>query len=204
MANWRNCCRSRCRRARLRSRRCDYWWRSRRFVCRWSRGRRRFVGDRLCYWRNRSRRRTRFHYGRCHTRLWWRSGCSRPHPRGFRCRFLRFFVRFGNRFRLRFFFGSALNLFAHFFRDVRGDRTRVRLLFRDAIPRQQVNDGFRLDLEFAGQLVNSDLIYVGHALRSELRLRLFRFRLLAFAASGRGVFWRLRGSRRFFNCICRL
>jgi hypothetical protein len=42
----------------------------------------------------------------------------------------------------------------------------MRLLFRDSIPRQQVNDGFRLDLQFAGQLVNSDLIYVCHALRS--------------------------------------
>ncbi len=60
----------------------------------------------------------------------------------------------------------------------------MRLLFRDAVPRQQVNDGFRLDLQFAGQLVDSDLICVGHALRSELRLRLFRLRLLAFPAGG--------------------
>jgi len=42
----------------------------------------------------------------------------------------------------------------------------MRLLFRYAVPRQQVNDGFGLDLEFAGQFVDSDLIYVGHALRS--------------------------------------
>jgi len=42
----------------------------------------------------------------------------------------------------------------------------MRLLFRDAIPRQQVNNGFGLDLEFAGQFVDSDLVYVGHALRS--------------------------------------
>jgi hypothetical protein len=67
---------------------------------------------------------------------------------------------------LRFFFGDSLNLFAHLFRDIRGDRARVRLLLRDAIPGQQVNDGFGLDFEFAGQFVNSDLIYVGHALRS--------------------------------------
>jgi len=133
--------------------------------------------------------------------LWWR---SRPQPRSLRRRFLRLFFRFGSRFRLRFFFGGTLNLLAHLFRNVRGDRARVRLLFRDAIPRQQVNDGFRLDLEFAGQLVYSDLIYVGHALRSELRLRLFRLRLLAFTAGRRGLFGRLRGSRRFLNCICRL
>jgi hypothetical protein len=42
----------------------------------------------------------------------------------------------------------------------------VRLLFRDAIPGQQVNDGLGLDLEFAGKFVDSDLIYVSHALRS--------------------------------------
>jgi len=65
-----------------------------------------------------------------------------------------------------FLFGHALNLFAHFLRDVLGNRARVRLFFRYAIPRQQVNDGFRLDLQFAGQFVDSDLIYVGHALRS--------------------------------------
>jgi hypothetical protein len=67
---------------------------------------------------------------------------------------------------MRFFLGGSLNLFAHLLRDVLRDGARVRLFFRDAIPRQQVNDGFRLDLQFAGQFVNSDLIYVGHALRS--------------------------------------
>ena len=42
----------------------------------------------------------------------------------------------------------------------------MRLLFCDAVAGQQVNDGFGLHLEFAGQLVNADLICVGHALRS--------------------------------------
>ncbi len=42
----------------------------------------------------------------------------------------------------------------------------MRLLFRDAVARQQVNDGLSLDFKFAGQLVNSDLICVSHALRS--------------------------------------
>jgi len=93
-------------------------------------------------------------------------GRSRSHPRGLRSRVLRFFFGFGSCLGVRFFFGGSLNLFAHLLRDIRGNRTRVRLLFRDAVPRQQVNDGFRLDLKFAGQLVNSDLIYVGHALRS--------------------------------------
>jgi hypothetical protein len=64
---------------------------------------------------------------------------------------------------LRFLFRSAQKLLAHFLSDVGRNRARVRLLFRDAIPGQQINNGFRLDLEFAGQLVNSDLIDVGHA-----------------------------------------
>jgi len=98
--------------------------------------------------------------------LRWCRRRSRSHPRGFRSRFLRFFFSFGSRFRLRFLFGGPLNFFAHFHGNVRGDRARVRLLFRDAIPGQQVNDGFGLDLEFAGKFVDSDLIYVSHALRS--------------------------------------
>ena len=182
MTNWGN------RRGRLRSRWCNNWCRSRRLRGSRGSGHGRLVGDRLCYWRGSRRRRARFHCGWRHTRLWRRSGRSRSHSRSLRCRFLRLFFYFGSRLRLGLFFGSALNLFAHLFRNVRGDRTRVRLLFRDAVPRQKVNDGFRLDLEFAGQLVNSDLIYVGHALRSELRLRLFRLRLLAFTAGGRGLF----------------
>jgi len=92
--------------------------------------------------------------------------CRRPHPCSLRSRFLRFFFCFGSRFHLRFFFGGSLNLFAHLLGDVGRDRARVRLLFRDAVARQQVNDGLRLDFQFAGQFVDSDLIYVGHALRS--------------------------------------
>jgi len=98
--------------------------------------------------------------------LRWCRRRGRSHARSLRSRFLRFFFRFGSRFRLRFLYGGPLNLFAHFLGNVRGDRTRVRLLFRDAIPGQQVNDGFGFDLEFAGQFVDSDLIYVSHALRS--------------------------------------
>ncbi len=39
----------------------------------------------------------------------------------------------------------------------------MRLLLRDAISRQKVNDRLGLDLEFAGQLVDSDLICFAHA-----------------------------------------
>jgi hypothetical protein len=39
----------------------------------------------------------------------------------------------------------------------------MRLFFRYAVPGQKVNDGLGLDLEFAGQFVDSDLICVSHA-----------------------------------------
>jgi hypothetical protein len=42
----------------------------------------------------------------------------------------------------------------------------VCFLFRDAEARQKVNDGLGLNFELAGQLVDSYLIGVGHALRS--------------------------------------
>jgi hypothetical protein len=91
----------------------------------------------------------------------WR---NRSHPRGLGRGILDFFLRLGSRFRLCFLLGGALNLLAHFLRDIHRNRARVRLLFRDAIAGQQVNNGFGLDLEFSGQFVDSDLIYVGHAL----------------------------------------
>jgi hypothetical protein len=62
----------------------------------------------------------------------------------------------------------ALNRAAHLFGDVHRDRARVRLFLRDAEAGQKVNNGLGLDFELAGQLVNSDLIGVGHALRSIL------------------------------------
>jgi len=62
--------------------------------------------------------------------------------------------------------GLALNRAANLLRDVDRDRARVGLFLRDAEAGQKVNDGFGLDFELAGQLVDSDLIGVGHALRS--------------------------------------
>ncbi len=41
----------------------------------------------------------------------------------------------------------------------------MRLLFGDTKPGQKIDDRLGLDLEFAGQFVNSDLICVGHELR---------------------------------------
>jgi hypothetical protein len=54
-------------------------------------------------------------------------------------------------------------MLADFFRNIRRNGTRVRFLFGDAVPGQQVNNGFRLDLQFASQLINPDLVDVGHA-----------------------------------------
>jgi hypothetical protein len=49
------------------------------------------------------------------------------------------------------------------FRDIGGNRTGVGFLFGNAKTGQKVNDGLRLDLEFARELINADLICVAHA-----------------------------------------
>jgi hypothetical protein len=53
---------------------------------------------------------------------------------------------------------------AEFFGDFYGDGTGVRLLLGDAVARQKIDDGFCLDLELTGQLIDSYLICVGHAI----------------------------------------
>ena len=40
----------------------------------------------------------------------------------------------------------------------------MRFLLGDAEAGQEIDDGFGLDLEFAGQFVNPDLVYISHAL----------------------------------------
>jgi hypothetical protein len=42
------------------------------------------------------------------------------------------------------------------------ERARVRLLFRDADFRQEIDQDFRFDLKLARQLVNSNLIGICH------------------------------------------
>jgi len=71
----------------------------------------------------------------------------------------------GSGFGLRFGVRNALNGFAHLLCHVYRNRARVRLLFGDPESREKVNDGLGLDLQLAGQLVDSDLIRVAHALR---------------------------------------
>jgi hypothetical protein len=57
----------------------------------------------------------------------------------------------------------ALQVMLDLFRHIGGNRTGMRFLFGNAKTGQKVNDGFRLDLEFARELIDADLICVAHA-----------------------------------------
>jgi hypothetical protein len=59
----------------------------------------------------------------------------------------------------------SLNGAANFLRNIHGNGTGVRLFLCDTEAGEKVNDGLRFDFELAGQLVNSNLIGVGHAFR---------------------------------------
>ena len=92
--------------------------------------------------------------GGCQTRLCrWSSRRTRL---GLGCRCFRGLVRLCSSF-LR---GQFLKVLPHLLRVVQVERTGVRLLFRDADLRQVVDQDFRLDLEFPGQLIDSNLIRV--------------------------------------------
>jgi hypothetical protein len=167
------------------------WYR--RWRCAWHgvRGSRSNSGWRRCGSRgNRSRSRW-LERDLCRRRLSRRR--SRPHSRGFCRGFLRFLFHFGRRFGSRFRISNSLEVLAHFLGDIHRDGTRVRLLLRDAIPWQEVDDGFGLDLEFAGQLVDSDLVCVSHA---SLGFGLFWMLLIAFRRCRRIPFGVVR--HRFF------
>jgi hypothetical protein len=87
-------------------------------------------------------------------------------PSSARGSFLAGLLGYGRSFDRSIRFGLALNGAAYFLRNIYRDGARVRFLFRDAEAGQKVNDGLGLDFELAGQLVDSYLIGVGHALRS--------------------------------------
>jgi hypothetical protein len=53
--------------------------------------------------------------------------------------------------------GGTLELMANLLGDVRGNGAGVGLLFSNTQARQEVNDGFGLDFQLAGQFVNTDL-----------------------------------------------
>ena len=141
-------------------------------------------GRRLSRWHGRrsSSRSGRFHGGRSYRTRLRRSGSGgRPHPCRLYSSIFRFFFRLCCGFRLSFGFRDPLNRFANFFRDIDRNRARMRFLFRDAESGQKINDGLGLDLQLAGQLVDSDLICVGHSSFGLFRLclfRLFRFTLI--------------------------
>jgi hypothetical protein len=54
----------------------------------------------------------------------------------------------------------ALKVFAYFLRYIDRNGAGMRLLFGDAIPCEQVDDGFGLDLKLARQFIDSNLICV--------------------------------------------
>jgi len=88
-----------------------------------------------------------------------RNRSGRPAGGSFRGRFFRGAFGFGGGFGV----GDALQMPLHLLGDIGGNRTRVGLLFGYAKTRQQVNDGFRLDLELAREFINADLGCVAHA-----------------------------------------
>ena len=59
----------------------------------------------------------------------------------------------------------SLNSSANFFSYIDRDRAGVSLFLGKAEAGQKVYDGLRFDFELAGQLVNSNLIGVGHQFR---------------------------------------
>jgi len=89
-----------------------------------------------------------------------RSRRGRGTARGRFCRcFFRCALGFRGAFRIRY----TLQVMLNFFRNIGGNRTGVGLLLGNAKTGQKVNDGFRLDLEFARELIDADLICVAHA-----------------------------------------
>lgn len=74
-------------------------------------------------------------------------------------RFLRGPFGFGGGFCV----GNALQVTLYLFGDIGGNRTGVGLLLGYAKTCQQVNDGFRLDLQLAREFIDADLGCVAHA-----------------------------------------
>jgi len=93
----------------------------------------------------------------------WSSRSRNRRRRPARGRFRRGFFRSAFGFRGAFGVRDALQVVLNFFRDIGGDGTGVRFLLGNAEASQKVNDGFRLDLEFARELIDADLICVAHA-----------------------------------------
>jgi len=90
----------------------------------------------------------------------WRCRRRRGPPRsGLGSRFFRGAFSFRGGLGVSDTFQMVLN----FFRDIGGNGAGVGLLFGNTKSGQKVNNGFRLDLEFARELIDADLICVAHA-----------------------------------------
>ena len=119
----------------------------------------------------------------CRSRGSWRRRMQRGAP--LRCLgrcFFRGALGLGGSFSV----GDALQVLPDFFRNIGGDGTGMRFLFGNAESRKKVDDGFGLDLEFAGELVDADLGCVTHAALGTFLFLLFRRSLRFRGRSSRG------------------
>ena len=97
-----------------------------------------------------------------HCRRWRGRRRRGLHARCSGGRVFRGFIRYGLLFRLGFRFGQGAKMLAHFYSGFHFDRTGMRFFLGNAGLGQIINDGLGLDLEFASQFVDSDLIRIGH------------------------------------------
>lgn len=130
--------------------------------CRWNCWRSRWHWLRRGSGRSRNGRRCgNWRYGRrwCNGLRRRRSRWLRPALGRFCSNFLGFALGIGGSLRV----GHALQVIANLFGYFDGDRAGMGFLFRYAKPWQQVNNGFRLDLELTGEFIDADLRCVAHA-----------------------------------------
>lgn len=127
---------------------------------RWHNAGARHCARRYCSWRGRLARDSWARRGAWSGRLsrrWCRRGnrCARH---GLNLRGLRFGFLFS--FGSSFGCGKSLEVLPHKLGVIQVERTRVCLLVRDANLRQIVDQHLGFDLEFSGQLVDADLIWI--------------------------------------------
>ena len=101
-----------------------------------------------------------------------------------------------------FRFSGALQDVSNFFGDVDGDRAGVGFLFGNTKAGQKVDDGFGLDLQLAGELVDANLGRVSHTSLGTLLFLLLIGSVLLRMVSRRGV--GLRGGLRIVAFACRV
>jgi len=87
---------------------------------------------------------------------------SRLHARRSGSGFFRCLFRSRLLFRFRFRIGQSAEMFAHSYSGLYLNRAGMRFFLGNSGFGQIVDDGFCLDLEFASQFVDTDLIRIGH------------------------------------------